>query len=189
MSYPTNPLISKMPYTGYQDNETAKALCAGVDADYFKVATTLEGMPSQLDPLTANSSYLEYLAYLVGLSDGYWDNAWSEQVKRDSIKNAYLLANTKGTQAAILLALSIQQVTYSLWLQPPLVLPFTMPGTFQGANLRFFIRLGLRYSRTSREWLEAVRALKNYKPAVVDGRVVYEGFKLGYSKLGEPLFK
>lgn len=188
MPYSEQPLLKILPYEGYQDNETVVALCAAMDKEYYDVATLLEGLAANLNPDTAPSTYLDLLAYLVGLSGLYYDIGWNDTVKRAMIKNAYDLWRLKGTQWSIETVLAIQGITYDLWLRKPLTLPFTMPGKFEGSNLKCFIRLPLSSARTSREWVEANRTLKNYKPAVVDGRVCYQGFKLGYSKLGEPLF-
>jgi phage tail P2-like protein len=189
MAYSATPLLDVLPYEGYKSNEIVVGLSAAVNADYYGVATLLQGMPAKLAPSTAPAEYLDYLAYLVGLSGSYWDSQWHVSIKRAMVAAAHTLWRTKGTIGCINQALAIQNIPYELWQTTQLKLPFTMPGTFYSRNLRFFIRLDLAYARTSREWLEAARVLRNYKPATVDGRVCYKGFKLGYSKLGEPLFR
>lgn len=183
------PLLDILPESGYQDNPIAAALTEPVNAKYSEVLALLEAMPDALTAEGCPSYMLDFLAYLVGMSGQYWDVSWSDAVKRAFIEKASLLWRIKGTEKCIRTALDIHELEYSIWLATSIVLKTTLPAKFGSRSLRFFVKLPLKYARTSNQYLEAQRVLNNYKPVVVDGRVCYDGFKLSYSKIGDPVFK
>lgn len=190
MPYKTNtPLLSILPEQGYQDNPLSAALTAPTDLKYAEVLALLESMSTKLTVDGCPEEMLDYLAYLVGMSGAYWDSTWSASVKRGFICNAAMLWRLKGTQRSIETALNIHGIVYKIWVGNRITLPSKLPTTFGKRTLRFFVRLPLTTGRTSYDYLEANRVLTNYKPVVTDGRVCYEQFKLGYSKMGEPVFK
>jgi len=188
MPYSSNPLLEKLPYEGYQTNETVIALCASVDKDYSDLATLLQSMTANLTPSTAPNSYLDYLAYLVGFSGAYWDNSWSVGVKRAFITEAHSLWRNKGTEATIRKVLGFHAIQYDMWMQTNLTIPFVIPGLFSKKSLKYYIRLPITYARVSTQWREAERTIKNFSPTVVESKVCYNAFILGYSVLGEPVF-
>ena len=125
----------------------------------------------------------------MGLSDNYWDVQWSTGVKRAMIESAYGLFNTSGTLLAVREVLDIHSIPYDIWVDGSLRVPFTLPGTFGQPKLRYYVRVPLSVSRDGVQWKEAERTIRNYSAAVVNGRVTYKGFKLGYSRLSDPVFK
>lgn len=183
------PIFNRLPEKGYKDNPVADALTAWIDTKLLAKADQLQGFYRNLDPATAEEQYLDYLAWLVGLSGNYWDFAWSSEVKRSLIaaSHNFLWAN-RGTLAVILFVLAVHGIAHDVRTDEATVLPFKMPRSFGVSQLRVFIRLPLKYPRLGVDWLEAQRTLNNYAPAIVQARVCYQGFKLGFSKLGDPLW-
>jgi phage tail P2-like protein len=183
------PVFNRLPLRGYQDNETVDALTVWVDEKLTDTAKLLEGLPGELSPSTCQDKWLDYLGFLVGLSGSYWDIEWSSSVKRAMITEAHRNWGRRGTIDSIRGILDIHGFEYKLWTSSSLRLSFTLPATFGSDNLRLFIRLPLRYQRTSKEFKEAGRTLRNYAPVLIEAKEVFDGFYLGFSKIGDPLFK
>lgn len=185
----SRPVFSRLPERGYKDNLAADALTSWVDEKLTAKAEQLQGFYLQLDPNTADEASLDYLAWLCGLSGSYWDTEWSAQVKRSLIaaSHNYLWAN-RGTLDVIKFVLDTHGIDYDIWQDGSSVIPFKMPRAFGANRLRFFVRLPLAYDRTSRQWREVERSLRNFAPAVVQNRVCYQGFKMGFSVVGEAMF-
>lgn len=183
------PLLNHLPERGYQDNETVASLTSYVDAKYKAIIDQLETFYHQLNPDSADEKYLDYLAYLVGLSDSYYDPQWSSDVKRQMIRLSHkTLWAKKGTLECIKAVLDAHNLKYDIWTDGVNVLPFTLPISLGTPRLRFYIRLENTYNRKGKQWLEAERTLMNFCPAVVKGTVSYKAFILGASVIGDPVF-
>lgn len=182
--------MSRLPDSGYRDNPTAQALVSWVDESLAAKAAQMQNLYKDLcDPATCRPEFLEYLAYLVGLSGAYWDIQWDTEVKRTLIKNAHSkLWRLRGTFHVIAFVLDTHRIRHLLWTDGESVLSFRMPKTFGSAKLRFYLRLPIDYHRNGLEFREAQRTLRNYAPAIVEHKAVYEQFFCGFSKLGEPMF-
>lgn len=183
------PIYFRLPQKGYQDNQVADVLTQYPDSKLSTSKELLEAWHLELDPDTAQSRSLDFLAYLVGLSGQYWDVSWSNPVKRDLIRVAHpVLWSKRGTQETIETILNIHQIKHDIWLDSNLRLSFKMPGTFGSPRCRFYVRLGKQYSRSGLQFREAQRTLRNFAPAVVKHKAVYKRFYLGLSKIGDPMF-
>ena len=184
------PIFDSLPEKGYKDNSVADALTLWVDHDLSKVALQLQKFYLELDPDTCQSGMLEYLAFLNGLSGSYWDNSWAEPVKRLMIKIAHsVLWNFRGTTYALKTVLQIHGLTFDVWLDGVSNLTFQIPQKMANPKLRFFIRLPVDYARNGKQWREAERTARNFAPAIVGYKVCHEYFRLGFSQVGEPMFK
>jgi phage tail P2-like protein len=182
------PFFTALPEVGYQDNDAVDSLTLWVDEQLTAKAVQLQSMWTKLDPVTTDEIYLDYLAFLVGLSGPYWDLKWSTAVKRQMITQAHSIWSIRGTVTALNKVLAIHGISYNLWSRGSLNLTFILPGTFGKDDFTLYIRLPLTYTRFSVGFKEAERTAKNYSGAVSKTRVVYERFYLGYSRLGEPVF-
>lgn len=182
------PLYSRLPKQGYQDNPVANALTAWVDGKYISVKQQLEQFYRELSPETCKAEYLDYLAALVALADDYWQPQWSESVKRQMIANVSRLLKRRGTYEAVRTVLAIHDIDYRLWASTALLMPFAMPRSFGSDDLRYYLRLPLKYARLGAEFKEAQRTLRNWSAAFVRSAVCYEYFYCGYSILGDPMF-
>ena len=186
----TRPVFNRLPIRGYQDNPVADALTSFYDEKLVAVGSQVEQLHTKLDPVVAPSSYLNWLAFLVGMVHPYYSVSWADSVKRLAIANANSIFSNRGTLAGLGLAMSIHGFEYSLYTSDDLRLAFTFTATtkfgiiFQTA----FIRLPLRYARGSYEFVEATKAVTNYTAIVTPTRVVYDAFYLGFSVFDDPLF-
>lgn len=184
------PVLSRLPQDGYQDNEAVQALTGWVDENLTNKAEQLQNLYIDLtDPSTCKPEWLDFLAWCCGLSGSYWDTEWPIQVKRTLIANSHtVLWSKKGTLECIQFVLNAHGLLHSIWTDGDLVLPFPMPGIFGEAQLRFFVRLPVKYNRKAKEFREVERTIRNFSPAIVDAQVCYDVFRLGISRLGEPMF-
>jgi phage tail P2-like protein len=182
------PIFLGLPEYGYQDNEPTDWLTSWVDEECVAAYEAVRNLYSLSDPHLCPIEHLDTLAWLVGLSGDYWDVSWSEQVKRDMINNAKWLFDNVGTLAAVEKVLQIHGIPYRIWTSTSLYLPFTFPATFGKGELRYLVQLPISIVRDGKVWKEAERTIKNYSPAIVLARAEYQGFILGFSRLGDSIF-
>lgn len=187
----SKPVLSQLPRKGYQDNLAVQSLVAFADIKLTAIADQLQNFYKELDPTTANEKYLDYLAYLVGLSGNYWDSRWTPEIKRKLIAASHTyLWSSKGTLGVLKFVLDVHGISYDIWTDDTLQIPFRIGDNLANGNsFRFFIRLDKKYNRTSPGWIEAVRTAKNFAPAVVQHRICYKGFIIGASNVGDPVFR
>jgi phage tail-like protein len=182
------PIYERLPETGYQDNEPSDWLTLWVDELLVAKATQLENIWQKLDPVSTDIEWLDYLAYLVGLSGVYWDTKWLPVVKRNMVLRANEFWQNKGTLRTIREILNIHSLAYTVWVAGSLRVPFTVPSAVGSSDLRLYIRLPLSYARNASEFRETSRTLRNYAPALVSTKAVYEYFYAGYSLADDPAF-
>jgi phage tail P2-like protein len=182
------PVLHRLPVAGYQDNPVAEWLTAWADQELSSIRDTLETFTDRLDPAIAPVDGLDYLAHLVGMSGPYWDTTWTPAVKRAHIGAAFRWWRERGRLSVLREVLDTHGFPYQLWQDGDLRLPVTLSRPFAQNRLRVYIRLPLQYSRTSGQWREAQRSARNWLPAGVRSGVCYQGFLVGFSVLGDPLF-
>ena len=183
------PVMGQLPEKGYKDNPVAGYLTAYVDETLSNWADLLQNLHTALDPATCDPSYLDYVAYLFGLSgEPYWDVKWSASVKRAMLDKQSYLRKYKGTLAVIETVLAIHGITHITFVDGQLTMPFTFPGLMGKGLMRFFVLMPQNTARASSTWREALRTLAAYCPAVTQGIVAYRGFTLNISQFGEPMF-
>lgn len=184
------PTFNRLPVKGYQDNTVANALTQFYDEKLVAVGTQVQNFHTLLDPATCPVSYLDYLAYLVGMVDPYYDSRWSVPIKREMIQSALTLFRTRGTKACLTLALDIQSVPYKYYNSSNLVFSFvfTTDTKFGLDSQVVFVTLTDPQvnTRTGNNWLEVARAVRNYTAIAAPVQLTYDHFYLGYSALGEP---
>lgn len=183
-----SPVMMRLPYKGYRDNEVARALVTPMDYHLTRIKGLLEGFWARLDPEICLEADMEYVGFLLGYSERFWDNTWTVQVKRQFLTRAVELWRLRGTLMGIREVLAIHGIQSDVWTDGTLLLPFTMPGTMGTPRARVFVRLPLLYLRHSPQWLEAERSRQNWLPAAIDTKVCYNKFYIGFSVLGEPMF-
>ena len=186
--YDGRPVLNNLPQKGYQDNDVVDWLTLWTDQKLSDTADIMESFWENLIPETCPESYLDYLAFLCGLSGPYWDPKWTIAVKRLMIANAHKFWSNKGTLQTIKDILDIHSLTYSIWTNGALRVPFAIPAVFGRDDLRMYIRLPLVYQRISPQFKEAQRTARNYAPAVVGTKVCFERFYTGFSYVGDPVF-
>lgn len=184
------PIFDSLPEVGYKDNSVADSLTSWIDEKLSLKADQLQNFYKELDPDTCQSGMLEYLAFLHGLSGKFWDNGWKESTKRTLIKNSHkVLWKLRGTAKPITFVLNAHGIQHSIWTDGSTNLTFKLPAKLAVPKLRFYLRMPLIYARDSWQWKEARRTANNFAPAVTSYVVCHNAFYLGFSRLGEPLFR
>lgn len=186
--YDGRPVLNNLPQKGYQDNDVVDWLTLWTDQKLSDTADIMESFWENLIPETCDETYLNYLAFLCGLSGPYWDPKWSTSVKRLMIANAHRFWSNKGTLNTIKEVLDIHSLDYTIWTNGALRVPFAIPAVFGRDDLRLYVRLPLIYQRLSTQFKEAQRTVRNYAPAVVGTKVCFERFYTGFSYIGDPVF-
>ncbi len=182
------PVYLRLPRDGYQNNDDIKALLTQPDEFLTGVKTLLEGLYQQLNPLIAPEGWLDYIAWLNGWSDEYWDALWTPAIKRALIVISNRVWSGLGQLSTLELILDTHGIEHRIWASTSLQLSFTLPATFHTPKGVVYIRLPLKYVRSSYWFKEAKRSRNNFIPCVLLSDAVYEYFYLGYSNLGEPMF-
>lgn len=183
------PILESLPEKGYQDNDVAISLTSWIDESLSEKAEQLQSFHKELDPSTCKVASLDYLAYLNGLNGDYWDTSWSVATKRTLIKNAHsVLWQYRGTSKALSFVLDTHKIKHHIWVDGSTLLSFKLPQKLGSPKLRFYIRLPVTYHRDGWHWKEAERTARNFAPAIVGYKVCHEYFRLGFSRVGEPVF-
>jgi hypothetical protein len=107
------PIYSRLPDCYKEDEDNiADWLTDYWDKLLLDSKAKIEDIPHNLDPLTCNEKWLDYLAVLSGWIGEYWDTKWSVESKRILLSNSYTLiwANKGSTNVLsfVLLALGVR---------------------------------------------------------------------------------
>ncbi|MBW4421182.1 MAG: phage tail protein [Myxacorys californica WJT36-NPBG1] len=81
------PVYSRLPDT-YLEDGVSDALTFYWDELLVETKSKVDNFGLQLDPLTCDAKYLDYLSLMLGWID-VWDVTWSEQAKRTLLDNSY----------------------------------------------------------------------------------------------------
>ena len=179
-------ILDNLPERGYADNPNVTKLLAFPEAKVSEWADTMANFHTQLD--AATSTQLEYLGYLFGFTGVYWSATWSDVTKRNIVSLGMKYWAIRGTSNALNLWLVATGIQCSIWQGSVLSLPFKIPAKLGTRRNKVVFRLPLSTIRGNSEWLEAVRMANHLVPVMTPSRVGYETFRLGFSKLGEPMF-
>lgn len=182
------PIFLNLPRDGYQNNPDVEALLTQPDEFLTSTKVLLETFYAMLTPETCPDSWLDYLAWLHGWSDEYWDTLWTPTVKRNLISLSNTIWAGLGQQRILALILTTHGVISRLWTSTALQMPFPMPGKMDTPKGTLFIRLPRQYLRNSPPFREAERSRRNYLPCTILSKTTYEYFYMGFSAMGEPMF-
>lgn len=103
------PVFARLPGIngGYTDNSPTDWLTDYWDGLLLELkAKAEEAAGRQMNPLTCDPEWLDYLAPLAGFDANHWQIKWSEQTKRTLISNAFtLIWKDKGSREVLSLVL------------------------------------------------------------------------------------
>ena len=181
-------ILENLPERGYQDNDNVKKLLTFPEQKVDEWHSILTNLYKEVDADTCSDEFLDYLAFLYGFSDSYWSFLWSNEVKRNILKLGIKYWQILGTKEALELWLAALNIPCSIWSGSVLTLPFKMSAKLGTRRNKVVFRLPISETRSSYTWLEAVRMSNHHVSVSIPSRVGYETFRLGFSKLGEPMF-
>lgn len=185
------PTFERLPVRGYQDNPVADALTQYYDEKLVAVGTQVENLYLNLNPDSCPESFLDWLAFMVGMVTPYYDVAWSISVKRKAVKSANDIFMLRGTLPGVKKALNIHNFDYTLYTSDDLKLAFVFGGDtskFGKRSETTRIVLPLKYNRNGYEFNEANRVSENYTSVANPVLPCYDKFYIGFSVFDDPLF-
>ena len=144
-----------------------------------------------LNPLTAKPEHLDWLSGLCGYTSEYSLVEYPEAIKRQLIARAfdYVWIN-KGTKNLLeYLIIQSFQVDAEIYLLGNFIADVSVVGdTLGGEAFEYYIRLPLKYLRTSKTWQLTERLNRLYGPIYCHSQVLYDRFYAGFSAAGELIF-
>jgi phage tail P2-like protein len=193
------PIFLRLPQYGWQDNQVADWITDPYDRILVELQQAILNFPRDfIDPDTARSDALDWLAMLCGYWPSYWDTEWSDRIKRELIKNHQFLWNYKGTQQELLYLLELFQLDATIEIQGAWRVGTTaIGGAIGGELLSYSILVNsvgkAFYLRTSVKWRLIERLNRLFMPCwcspiSLNGSFVhYDKFRVGLSTVGEPI--
>jgi len=82
------PVFNRLPDT-YKDNTVSDWVSTGADKELTLARLNLDDLNRQMNPLTCDARWLDYLSYLCGWTSDYWDRGWPENSKRLLLAGSY----------------------------------------------------------------------------------------------------
>ncbi len=187
------PIYRRLPEESeqYQGNPICHALTLPLDNFLVTLREKVQNVyPNFINPETCQPDALDWLAQHYGFTREYWDTTWSDSTKRTLIKNNFWIWENKGTRAVIEFLFSIFEINARLYYFGAFLVGISKVGEpLGGEPFRFWILMPLEYRRVEGKWILTERLVKLYAPVYSLGQVVYKRFYIGFSKIGEPLFK
>lgn len=98
-----HPIGEQLPAL-YADDDFAQRFTAGLDTVLAPVFTTLDNLPSYLDPRLAPADFLSWLASWVG---GVDNPRWPIELRREAVARAVELHRWRGTRRGLIEALNL----------------------------------------------------------------------------------
>lgn len=106
------PIYSRLPEC-YKEGEIADWLTAYWDDILIETKAKVYDLPRQLNPLTCDSNWLDFLAPLCGFTGEYWDKDWDVTAKRKLLDYSYLsIWANKGSKETLDLVLNCFDINH-----------------------------------------------------------------------------
>ena len=197
----SRPIYARLPSDSqqYQFNPIVDAVTQPWDAILMQLQNKLLNIERDyLDPITARSDTLDWLAQLCGFTGEYWDTSWSDTIKRQLIANGHLkIWNYKGTGWVLQYLLDIFGLSATVVPESPWLVGETAVGAaIGGRNLYYGIALstgvnGTFYPRDGAQWRFIEKLNRLYMPcwcmsvATNGNFLYYQNWVVGYSEIGD----
>lgn len=194
MSWQENaPIYKRLPAESeqYQGNSVAEWLCAPWDELLVETkGKTLRFYDEALNPLTCKAENLDWLGQLAGFSDEYGLAEYPANIKRQLIARSFdFIWVNKGTSVLLEWLFVVFEIEAQIYSIGQFLADNSAAGDLLGGSpFQYYIRLPLKYLRTSNEWQEVEKLDRLYSPIYVDSAVVYQQFYCGFSVAGDPVF-
>lgn len=188
------PIYLRLPSDAekYQGNPAVDAITRPFDAILMQYKAAIDNFSRDfLDPDTARSDALDWLAQNCGFTGNYWDPLWTDAQKRLLIKNSHsFIWNNKGTYRLLYWLLN---TVFAIPAQIFQVGQFladinAADDVLGGDQLQYFLLMPMTYKTTSKEWRLAERLNYLYMPVFCSSDVVYDAFYADLSAAEDPVF-
>lgn len=195
------PIFKRLPQYGWQDNEVADWITEAYDQILIELKTAIENFPRDyIDPDTALSANLDWLAQLMGYTGEYWDSSWDDTIKRQLIKDAQQIVwRYKGSYFLLAYLLEIFELQHvQIKLQGQWTIGVSKVGDAIGGPLMVYSLVigndsNPGYIRASQAWRLIERLNRLYMPCwcspiTLNGNFLhYHRWRVGMSMVGDPI--
>lgn len=190
MSWPTTrPIYKRLPECGYDDNPIADWLTRFPDDVLVQTKNRVDDLERQVNPMTCDREWLNYLAALSGFVNEYWDRSWPDAIKRQIIAAGFTeIWPYLGTKRCMDFFLNLFSITHEWRFLGGFYLNLTPLGSILGTTGgKYYLILPFSYARTGHEFRLTEKFMRLFAPATAKGRACYPRFILGVSRLGDIL--
>ena len=188
------PIYNRLPIDSeqYQSNPIVDAITKPFDDILIQYKASVDNFERDfLDPTTARSDALDWLAQLVGFTGRYWDHSWADAQKRLLIANSHsFIWSNKGTYRLLCWLLNtVFALNATIYSVGDFLADINGADDYIGGdNLSYYILMPIADETISHEWRLAERLNLLYMPAFCDSAVVYDGFYADLSRSDDPVF-
>lgn len=186
------PIFDRLPgeQEQYTDNSVALALCTPWDELLMSTKDKVDNFYRDfLDPVTAKPENLDWLGQLAGFSGEYGIATYPAAIKRQLIARFDYIWLNKGTRSLLEWLLQIFSIDGQIYQIGDFLADINKAEDVLGGDpFRFWIRLPLKYLRTSNEWLLSEQLRQLYSPIYGESKVVYQEFSADFSAAEDAVF-
>jgi len=111
------PILNNLPGIngGYSDNDLSDWLTAYWDNLVVRLKVGVDDVPRQIDPLTCDERWLDFIAIPTGWVGLYWDVTWPVAAKRTLLANSLdFIWPEKGSSAVLSFVLTALSITHEI---------------------------------------------------------------------------
>lgn len=188
------PIYARLPkinqrYQAENPENPTNWITRWFDELLVQTKTTLDDLPRQLNALTCDEEWIDFVAYLGGFTGEYWDKSWPLGSKRLIASEANWIWSNKGTRQVLEYLFAALNLDVTIWAGEQFYPDVTPLPAFLGEpTYQYWAIVPITYLRTSPEYRLADRINRLFGAVVSDSRVVYDGFYPGLSYPGDPVF-
>ena len=188
------PIFLRLPSESerYQGNPAVAAICQPFDSILISYKASLDNFSRDfLDPDTARSDALDWLAMNCGFTGKFWQADWTDAQKRLLIKNSHsFIWNNVGTERLLIWLLSVFAIDATVYSVNDFLADLSAADddSVGGSQLEYFIVMSLVYETFSPQWKLAEKLNYLYMPVFCDSAIVYASFIADMSSTGDPIF-
>ena len=188
------PIYDRLPSDSerYNGNPIVDAITQPIDSILVSYRAALSNFERDfLDPDTARSDALDWLAMNCGFTGVYWQTDWTDAQKRLLIKNShsFIWAN-KGTERLLIWLLSVFAIDATVLSTGDFLADINAADddSVGGDQLQYYLLMPITYQTTDKAWLLATRLNDLYMPVFCDSAIVYASFMADLSSADDPTF-
>ena len=111
------PILNNLPGIngGYSDNDLSDWLTAYWDNLVVRLKVGVDDVPRQINPLTCDVRWLDFIAIVTGWVGLYWDVTWPVAAKRTLLANSLdFIWPEKGSSAVLSFVLTALSITHEI---------------------------------------------------------------------------
>ena len=187
------PIYLRLPSDAekYQGNPVVDAICQPFDAILMQYKAAIDNFERDfLDPDTARSDALDWLAMNCGFTGKFWQADWTDAQKRLLIKNSHsFIWNNVGTYRLLYWLLdTVFAIPAQIFQMGQFLADINAADDVLGGDqLQYFLLMPITYKTTDKTWRLVEQLNKNFMPVFCSSDVVYQSFFSDLSKVGDPV--